>query len=331
MLIRYIIKRILIAIPTLLIISFAVFMVIQLPPGSFLDAKLEAMQEEQGQVDMAEIVALDKQYHITSPLIVQYYYWLTGFLVGDMGRSFDTGIMVIDSLIELVPVTAAISLFSILLTWVIAIPFGIIAAVRRNTVWDYVLTFVSLSAMATPAFVIALIFMALMQWQFPEFDPTGLISAKYADKPWSLAKCGDLLSHLWVPVFILGVAGTAGMIRILRANMIDELKKQYVLCAMARGLHPALVVLRYPLRVAINPFVSGIGGILPSILSGSMIISIVLGLPTLGPLVLEAVKSQDTYLASSVIFIQCILSIVGILMSDILLSVVDPRIKFGNK
>ena len=330
MLIRYIIKRLLIAIPTLLVISLAVFLIIQLPPGSYLDSRIEAMQEE-GEVDWAEIDALREQYHFDRPVMVQYVYWIKGFCTGDLGKSFENDAEVSDILAELLPVTMAISVFTILFTWSIAIPFGVIAAVKKNTFWDYVLTAVGLTAMAIPQFIIAIVFQVVMQEIWPNFDPSGLISPEYAGEPWTWAKFGDLLKHLWVPVFILGVAGTAGMIRILRANVIDELKKQYVLCARARGVHPALVVLRYPLRVAINPMISSIGRILPQIISGSLIVSVVLGLPTLGPKVLQALKSQDTYLASSIVFIQCILAVVGILISDILLSLIDPRIKFGGK
>lgn len=327
MLTRYIIKRLLVAIPTLLIISFGVFMVIQLPPGSYLDSKVEAMQKE-GEVDWAEIEALRAQYHFDRPVLVQYGYWIVGFVQGDLGKSFDTDAEVTQILGELLPVTMAISFFTIIFTWSIAIPFGIIAAVKKNTIWDYLLTFIGLAAMSIPGFVTALVFQVVMQKWWPTFDPTGLISRQFQNEPWSIAKFVDLLKHLWVPVFILGVAGTAGMIRILRANVIDELRKQYVLCARARGLHPILVVLRYPLRVAVNPMVSSIGLILPRLISGSMIISIVLGLPTMGPKVLQALKSQDTYLASSFVFIQCILAVIGILVSDILLAMVDPRIKF---
>lgn len=330
MLIRYIFKRLLIAIPTLFVISFVVFMVIQLPPGSFLDSRVEMMQKE-GEVDWAEIEALRRQYHFDRPVIVQYVYWIGNFMRGELGKSFANDTDVTEILAEFLPVTATISIFTILFTWAVAIPFGVIAAVKKNTIWDYLLTFIGLAAMATPAFVIALIFQVIMNRIWPNFDPTGLISRQFVGQAWSWAKFVDLLKHLWVPVFILGIAGTAGMIRILRANIIDELRKQYVLCARARGLHPALVVIRYPFRVAINPMVSGIGLILPQIISGSMIISIVLGLPTLGPQLLEALKSQDTYLAAGVTFIQCILAVVGILISDILLAVVDPRIKFEAK
>jgi peptide/nickel transport system permease protein len=330
MLARYILKRLLIAIPTLLLISLAVFTIIQLPPGSYLDARLEAMQKE-GAVDKAELQALEDQYHISQPLLVQYVYWLGGFLTGDLGRSFETGVPVSETLRDQLPSTIAVSIFAIALTWVLAVPLGIIAAVKRNTPWDYGLTLLSLTVMATPGFILALVFQLLMQWMWPGFDPTGLVSRSQADAPMSMAKLLDIGAHLIVPAVILGVGGTAGMIRILRANMIDELKKQYVLCARARGLHPAMVILRYPLRVAINPFIANVGNILPHIISGSVVISVVLGLPTLGPTLLTAIMSQDTYLATSIIFIQCILCVIGVLLSDILLAAVDPRIKFDAK
>ena len=331
MLIRYLIKRMLVAIPVLLVISFIVFMIIQLPPGSFLDNEIAKMQQE-GQRDEAKIEGLRQQYHFDRPKTVQYLYWIKGFVRGDLGKSFVDGTPVVDTLIQLVPLTAAISLFTIMFTWSIAIPFGIFAAVKKNTVWDYVLTFTGLTAMAMPAFVIALIFMVLMKNWFPGYDPTGLVSARVADLHWyEWPYLKDLGMHLAVPILILGIGGTAGMIRIMRANVIDELRKQYVLCARARGLHPALVILRYPVRVAINPFMSNIGLILPQIISGSVIISMVLALPTLGPKQLEALMSKDTYLASSVVFVQCILAVIGVLISDIMLSVVDPRIKFDAK
>lgn len=330
MLIRYILKRLLVAIPTLLVISLIIFLVIQLPPGNYLDYKIEQMQQA-GQVDQAEIEALRQRYHFDRPILVQYAYWLGGFVTGDLGKSFETDAEVTEIIADLLPPTVAISLCSILFTWAVAFPFGIIAAVKRNTVWDYTLTFIGLAAMATPAFVIAIVFQVVMQQLSPNFDPTGLISREYQGQPWSLGKTMDLLAHLWVPVTIVGIAGTAGMIRILRANLIDELKKQYVLCAMARGVHPAMTVVKYPLRVAINPFISSVGLVLPHLISGSMIIEIVLGLPTLGPRILQALQGQDTYLAASCIFIQCNLAVIGILVSDILLSLVDPRIRFGAK
>lgn len=330
MLVRYFIKRIFIAIPTLLIISFFLFMVIQLPPGSYLDFRIAEMQLE-GEVNWAEIENLRQQYHFDEPVIIQYFHWLGNFITGDWGRSFATDEPVLNLMGEYLPITVTISIFTILFTWAIAIPFGVIAAIKRNTKWDYALTFFGLSAMATPGFVVALVFQVVLIQFFPDFTPTGLVSDKYANEPLSLAKIGDVLLHLLIPIFILGVGGTAGMIRILRANLIDELRKQYVLASRARGLHPALVVLRYPFRVAINPMVSSVGLILPQVISGSVIVSIVLSLPTLGPLLFTALQSQDTYLAVSVTFVQCILAVVGILISDILLALVDPRIKFGAK
>lgn len=330
MLARYLLKRVLIAIPILLIISFCVFMIIHLPPGSYLDARIEQMKQ-QGQVDWNEIESLKQRYHFDRPKILQYYYWILGFVQLDWGRSFEYDVEVMQILREELPATMAISIFTLLLTWSIAIPFGILAAVKRNTFWDYFLTFTGLVAMATPSFLLALIFMVIMQYSSPNFDPTGLFSSQYSGQLWTWGKFVDMLKHVWVPIFILGVAGTAGMIRILRANVIDELRKQYVLAARARGLHPALVVLRYPVRVAINPLLSSAAMILPAIISGSVIVAQVLGLPILGPKLLAALFSKDIYLASSIVFFQCILAIVGIMISDVLLALVDPRIKFGSR
>ena len=331
MLARYILRRLLLAIPVLLVISFSVFMIIHLPPGSFLDNLIEQMERE-GMRDETLIQSLRDQYHFDRPLIVRYGYWLRDFLRGNLGRSFQDGVPVSEILRQRVPVSIAISLTTIAFTWAIALPFGVFAAVKKNTFWDYFLTFVGLIAMATPAFVIALIFQVAMKNWWPGYDPTGLISAHLLDRVWyDRERLVDLLKHLSVPVLILGTGGTAGMIRIMRANVVDEMRKQYVLCARARGLHPALVVLRYPVRVALNPFMSNIGLILPQIISGSVIISIVLALPTLGPRLLQAVMSQDTYLAASCVFIECILAVAGVLISDILLSLVDPRIRFDAK
>ncbi|MBN2583660.1 MAG: ABC transporter permease [Planctomycetes bacterium] len=331
---RYILKRALLAIPTLLLISFSIFMFIQLPPGSYVEVKIEEMKKE-GQVDMAEVNQLVNRYKLDKPAYVQYTYWMGGLLKGDMGESFVDKKDVTDILAERLPPTATISILTILLTWTIAVPFGIFAAVKKNTVWDYLLTFIGLAAMATPGFVLALVFqMISVHWAESHgttFDPSGLFSREYLGQPWSIDKILDMMKHIWIPVVILGVAGTAGMIRILRANVIDELRKQYVLCARARGLHPVMVILRYPVRVAINPMISNIGLVLPTIISGTLIIAKVLNLETVGPKLLTALQNQDTYLAASIVFMECVLAVIGILISDILLSMVDPRIKFGSK
>jgi peptide/nickel transport system permease protein len=331
---RYILKRSLLAIPTLLLISFSIFMFIQMPPGSYVEVRIEQMKKE-GQVDMAEVNQLIDRYKLDEPDYVQYVYWMGGLLRGDMGESFVDQRDVVDILAERLPPTVAISIMTICLTWTIAIPFGIFAAVKKNTVWDYLLTFIGLAAMATPGFVLALVFQMISVWWAEShgstFDPSGLFSREYLGQPWSAGKVVDMLMHIWIPVAILGVAGTAGMIRILRANVVDELRKQYVLCARARGLHPVLVVMRYPVRVAINPMISNIGLVLPQIISGSLIIEKVLNLETVGPKLLTSLQSQDTYLAASIVFMQCVRDFVGILVSDILLSIVDPRIMFGAK
>jgi len=330
---RYVVKRILVAIPVLIVISFSVFMMIQLPPGSYIDTLKEQMRRE-NRWDPVLIDQLQKDYHINDPAIVQYYYWGRKFIVGDLGRSWGQEAQVWDVLGNYVPITALVSVVTIVFTWSVAIPFGILAAVKRNTIVDYLLTFIGLAAMATPAFVLAIIFQVIMQTYWPAFNPSGLVSPELLDEgvPWyTWTFLSDVAKHLFVPVVIVGVAGTAGMIRIMRANVIDELRKQYVQCARARGVHPALVVLRYPVRVAINPLVSSVGLVLPEVISGGVIVSIVLGLPMLGPITLTSLLDKDTYLATDVVFIECFLAVVGILISDILLSLVDPRIKFEAK
>ncbi len=327
MLMKYLIRRVLIAVPTLLIISFLVFWIIQIPEGNFIDHMRRQMEEE-GMVDEAALAAMEKEFHINDPMIVQYFHWITSFARGDLGKSVQPGNKFVTEILgELIPNTIAISIGALLISWGVAIPFGIIAAVKKNTTFDYLLTFIGLTAMATPAFVIALIFQTFMVETFPGYSAIGFSSGfedYWIDKL-------DFAAHMFIPIFILGVAGTAGMIRILRANVIDELKKQYVLCARARGVHPVKVVLRYPVRVAINPFISNVGLILPTLISGSMIIAIVLQLETLGPQTLKAIMDQDMNLAAGAVFIQCILAVIGILLSDILLSLVDPRIKFEKK
>jgi peptide/nickel transport system permease protein len=330
MLMKYILRRLLIAIPTLLVISLLVFWIIQIPEGNVVDQMRQRMLEGEGQIDEMQLRSIEEEYRIHDPFIIQYAHWIGNFIRGDLGKSAQDGRYVTEILGRLIPVTVAISIGALLISWGVAIPFGIIAAVKKNTAFDYALTFIGLTAMATPGFIIALIFQAYMVETFPGYSAIGLSSPAFADSSWWVQAL-DYLAHLFIPIFVLGVAGTAGMIRILRANVIDELKKQYVLCARARGVHPATVVLRYPVRVAINPFISNVGLILPGLISGSMIIAIVLQLPTLGPVNLTAVMNQDMKLAASTIFIQCILAVVGILLSDILLSLVDPRIKFEKK
>jgi peptide/nickel transport system permease protein len=327
---HYIIRRILLFIPTLLIISIVTFIIIQLPPGDYLTAYAAQLTAESGSGGLAEqrIEQLRERYGLNEPIYVQYWKWITGVLVGDFGYSLEWKRPVGDLLGDRLMLTFLLSLSTLLFTWVISIPLGIYSAVKRGTVGDYVASFVGFFGMATPDFLFALILLWIMFFYFGQ-SVGGLFSPEYANAPWSLAKVGDLLAHLWIPMIIIGTNGTAGLMRILRANLLDELHKPYVETARAKGLSERRLIAKYPVRIALNPFVSGVGGVLPGLISGATIVSIVLSLPTAGPLLQRALLSQDMYLAGSYIFFLSVLSVVGILISDILLAWLDPRIRYN--
>jgi peptide/nickel transport system permease protein len=284
--------------------------------------------EQQGQpVSEEKIAALRAMYHLDDPMPVQYLRWIGGFLQGNMGYSIRYQQPVNRLVMERLGLTVLIAVASILFTWVLAMPAGIYSAVKQYSITDYTLTVLAFLGMATPSFVLALIMMYL-GYEWFGISVGGLFSPEFVGAPWSLDRVTDLLKHIWVPMVILGLGGTAGMIRVLRANLLDELKKPYVVTARAKGLHPIRVILKYPVRIAISPFISTIGWMLPGLFSGSAIISVVLDLPTTGPLLLEALMSQDMYLAGSFIMVLSTLTVIGTLISDLLLVVVDPRIKY---
>jgi peptide/nickel transport system permease protein len=284
--------------------------------------------EQQGQpVSEEKIAALRAMYHLDDPMPIQYLRWIGGFLQGNMGYSIRYQQPVNRLVMERLGLTVLIAVASILFTWVLAMPAGIYSAVKQYSITDYTLTVLAFLGMATPSFVLALIMMYL-GYEWFGISVGGLFSPEFVGAPWSLDRVTDLLKHIWVPMVILGLGGTAGMIRVLRANLLDELKKPYVVTARAKGLHPIRVILKYPVRIAISPFISTIGWMLPGLFSGSAIISVVLDLPTTGPLLLEALMSQDMYLAGSFIMVLSTLTVIGTLISDLLLVVVDPRIKY---
>jgi len=320
---RYIIRRVLGMIPTLIIISIISFILIQLPPGDIITSTLREL-EQQGQPVSEEKIAM---YHLDDPMPIQYLRWIGGFLQGNMGYSIRYQQPVNRLVMERLGLTVLIAVASILFTWVLAMPAGIYSAVKQYSITDYTLTVLAFLGMATPSFVLALIMMYL-GYEWFGISVGGLFSPEFVGAPWSLDRVTDLLKHIWVPMVILGLGGTAGMIRVLRANLLDELKKPYVVTARAKGLHPIRVILKYPVRIAISPFISTIGWMLPGLFSGSAIISVVLDLPTTGPLLLEALMSQDMYLAGSFIMVLSTLTVIGTLISDLLLVVVDPRIKY---
>ena len=325
---QYIIRRILLMIPTVFIISILVFFIIQLPPGDFLTTLVSAMASQGETVDQSALQALRDQYGLGQPMYVQYYKWMSNILLhGDFGQSFEYNRPVTSLIGSRMALTIVISLFSLLITWIIAFPIGIFSAVRKYSIGDYIFTLISFIGLAIPEFMLALV---LMYISFKYFNQSvgGLFSPQYVDAPWGIGKIGDMLQHMWIPVIIIGAAHTAGLVRIMRANLLDELNKPYVVTARAKGLTERKLLLKYPVRLALNPFVSTVGWILPGILSGEAIIGVVLSLPTEGPLLLHALQSQDMYLAGSLIFLLTILTVVGTLISDIALALLDPRIRY---
>jgi peptide/nickel transport system permease protein len=327
--IRYLVHRLLLTIPTLVAISIITFVVIQLPPGDYLETLISEMQASGEKADLARVEALRRQYGLDQPLWKQYFMWVGGLLRGDLGYSFEYDRPVSAIIGERVVLTAVVALAAVLFTWVVAFPIGIYSATHQYGWVDHLLTFVGFLGLATPNFLFALVLMFLA---FTYFGTSvgGLFSPALQEAPWSWAKVVDLLQHLWIPMVVIGTSGTAAMIRRLRANLLDELRKPYVVTARAKGLPPGRALLKYPLRIALNPFISDIGSLLPHLLSGAVVVSIVLSLPTTGPILLRALRAQDMYLAGSFLMILALLTVAGVLISDIALAMLDPRIRQGS-
>ncbi|NCF44441.1 MAG: ABC transporter permease subunit [Proteobacteria bacterium] len=323
----YVAKRLLGAIPTLIFISMIVFVVIQLPPGDIVTSTLDRMQSQGVEMSSEAIQNLRAQYNLDQPLPLQYLSWITNFVTGDMGYSYLFNRPVNELVGERIGYTLLITLSALLFTWAVAIPAGVYSAVRQYSLGDYALTTVMLVGLATPSFLLALIVM-YFGYEWFGISIGGLFSPEYRDAPWSLARLGDFLSHLWIPMVVVGLGGTASPMRILRANLLDELNKPYVITARAKGAKPLKLLVKYPLRIAINPFISTIGVLLPTLISGEAIVSIVLNLPTTGPALVQALINQDMYLAGSFLMLLSILTIVGMLISDLLLAWADPRIRY---
>ncbi len=324
---NYIIRRVLIMIPTLVVISLLVFTIIQLPPGDIITSRLQELQAEGQDISEEQIQALRARYNLNDPLHLQYIKWIGGFLVGNMGYSVMYGQSVNNLIWERLGYTLLITSSATLLTWLIAFPVGVYSALRQYSVLDYTATLAAFIGLATPNFLLALVLMYL-GYEWFGIAVGGLFSPEYASADWSIGKFADLLGHLWIPAVVIGMGGMAGLMRIMRANLLDELGKPYVTTALAKGLHPIRLVIKYPLRIAINPFISTVGWMLPHLISGSAITSVVLSLPTTGPLLLDSLKNQDMYLAGSFLLMLSALTVVGTLLSDILLAITDPRIRY---
>ncbi|MBI5252217.1 MAG: ABC transporter permease [Desulfomonile tiedjei] len=326
----YIIRRMLIMIPTLIAISIISFTIIQLPPGDFLTTYVAQLSASGEGIDQAELDALRHRFGLDQPIYVQYFQWVWNFVRGDFGHSFEWNKPVRSLIGERIALTILISTCTLLFTWIVSLPIGIYSAVRQYSWMDYFLTFFGFIGLATPNFLFALILL-WFSYAYLGMSIGGLFSPQFIEAPWSFAKFIDLLKHLWIPVLIVGTGHTAKFIRIIRGNLLDELKKPYVTTARAKGLSETKLILKYPVRVAINPLVSTIGWTLPELISGIAITAVVLNLPTSGPLLLSALMSQDMHLAGSFIMILSILTVIGTLISDILLAWVDPRIRFGAR
>ena len=327
---QFLVRRLFLLIPTLVFISIVAFLVIELPPGDYLTSYAATLRQSGDVLQQEQLQALKKQYGLDRPLVGRYFFWIGKFIRGDMGMSFDWNKPVKDLLWERLALTFVLSLSSLLFTEVLGFLVGLYSAIHQYSLLDYLFTTVSFVGLGIPDFLIALV---ILWFAFSRFGLTlsGLFSQQYQSAPWSLAKVANMLSHLWLPMIILSVGGTAGMIRTMRANMLDELRKPYVTTARAKGLTENRLLLKYPVRVALNPFISTIGWMLPALVSGSTIISVVLSLPTTGPLLLRSLMNQDMYLAASFLMMLSVLTVIGTLLSDLLLAWLDPRIRIGGE
>jgi peptide/nickel transport system permease protein len=325
----YIGRRALLAVFTVWAISMLAFVIIQLPPGDYVSSYIAQMAAMGSVVSDEEAQTLRIQYGLGQPIYVQYWKWMKQIAEGNFGFSMEWRRPVTEVIGERLWLTVIVAVAALILTWVLALPIGIYSAVRQYSLGDYAATFIGFIGLAVPNFLLALV---ILYFGFTLFNANigGLFSPEMQDAPWSLARVWDLLKHLPIPALILGLAGTAQQIRIMRANLLDELRKPYVVTARSKGLSETRVIVKYPVRMALNPFASTIGYTLPYIVSGSIIVSLVLGLPTVGPLLLKALISQDMFLAGTIVLLLGVMTVIGTLISDILLVWIDPRIRLED-
>lgn len=324
----YIFKRALTMLGLLAALSLVCFFLIQLPPGDFTTAYIAQIMQSGDTVGIDFAENLRKQYGLDRPFLVQYWLWVSGIVVGDFGFSFDINLPVSEIFQRRVGMSLLVESLAVVSMWAIAVPIGIYSAVYKYSIGDMIGTIIGFIGLAVPNFLLALIIMYIF-FQYFSFTVTGLNSSDYLTEPPSFAKFVDFLKHVWVPVLVIGSAGTAQIIRVLRANLLDELNKPYVLTARAKGLPEKTLIWRYPVRVAMNPLISTIGWILPTVISSSVVTSIVLNLPTLSPILLQSLLAQDMYLAGFLILFMGALTLVGTLVSDVLLAIIDPRVRHG--
>src|ERR1700704_1805868 len=322
----YLVHRILIMIPTLIAISILIFIIINLPPGDYFSTYIAELQSQGERANLAKIAFLKAQYGFDQPLWVQYLYWAGGLLHGDMGYSFLYDLPVNKVVGDRLLLTFLVSFTTIVFTYIVAFPIGVYSATHQYSMSDYGLTFLGFLGLATPSFLLALVLIYLAH-VYLGISVGGLMDPISTDKPWTWPKVLSVLAHIWIPVIVIGTSGTAAMIRRLRANLLDELQKQYVTTARAKGMPPFRLLVKYPLRMSLNPFIADIGNLLPSVISGSAIVAVVLSLQTSGPMLLEALRSQDQYLAGSFLMFLSLLTVIGMFISDLLLAALDPRIR----
>jgi peptide/nickel transport system permease protein len=331
----YTIRRLLIMIPTLLVISLVTFSIIKLPPGDFLTNQIAELRSQGDKAALERVEFLRKQYGLDKPFLEQYAVWVgiwptergfSGLLQGDWGWSFEHDLPVNQVIGDRMLLSFILNFTVVLFTWAVSFPIGVYAATHQYSWGDHGLTLLGYVGLATPNFLLALVLMYFANVEFG-LAIGGIMDPEYLDKPWSWAKFGSVLSHLWIPVIVIGTSGTAAMIRRLRANLLDELQKQYVVTARAKGMPQFRLLVKYPLRMSLNPFISDIGNLLPSVISGSAVVAVVLSLQTSGPMLLEALRSQDQYLAGSFLMFLALLTVIGMFISDLLLAALDPRIR----
>lgn len=325
----FILRRLLWMIPSFFAVSVVAFTIIQLPPGDFVTSYAADLATSGSPADPATLAAMRIRYGLDQPMVFQYFRWVGNALQGDLGMSFEYRTPVTDIIWNRLGMTALVAFCTLMFVWAVAFPIGVYSAVRQYSIGDYIITFLCFLGMATPNFLLAL-FVMYLSVEYLGYSVGGLFSPDFVNAPWDFARVFDLIKHLWIPVVVLGVAGIASLVRIMRANLLDELGKPYVETGRAKGLPELTLILRYPTRVAMNPFISTVGWILPVLVSGDVIVSSVLSLPTAGPILIQALKTQDMYLGGALIMFQCILVLIGTLLSDILLVWFDPRIRYDN-
>ncbi|MFB0992039.1 MAG: ABC transporter permease [Rhodospirillales bacterium] len=326
---QYFIRRICIMGITLVVISALVFIIIQLPPGDYLTTYIEELKAQGEVVDPKKITFLRSQYGLDKPMTTQYFVWLAGMLQGDFGYSFEYDLPVSDIVGDRMWLSMILNFATVLFVYMMSFPIGVYSATHQYSWGDHGLTFIGFLGLATPNFLLALILLYFANVWFGT-SIGGLMEPEFIDQPWTWGKIKSVLAHLWVPVVVIGTSGTAGMIRRLRANLLDELQKQYVITGRAKGLGELRLLIKYPMRMALNPFIADIGSLLPQVVSGSVIVSAVMSLPTTGPMLLSALQSQDMYLAGSFLMFLAVLTVIGMFVSDVLLAMLDPRIRLDG-